>query len=148
MTAESKIYVQREVKPWLHRQKKIKKKDKKNMNKRIQCDYCEMNTFDVDHFLDINSVWDGVMHLYVFLDVEFEDVNERTRYRGRMADVNHFSCCDYRIHKGCMIHKWLMVHQQNSGKQVHLTCKCGKLHWVKKRKKTVEKKFVELLKHY
>lgn len=118
------------------------------MKKKIQCDYCEMNTFDVDHFLDIISVWDGVMHLHVFLDVEFEDANERARYRGRMADVNHFSCCDYMIHKGCMIHKWLMVHQQYSGKEVHLTCKCGKLRWVLKREKIVEKKFVELLKHY
>ena len=59
-----------------------------------------------------------------------------------MADVNHFSCCD------CMIQKWLMVHQQYCGKEVHLTCICGKLHWVRKREKTVEKKFVKLLKHY
>ena len=130
--------------------KKLKKKDKRNKKKKIQCDYCEMKIFDVDHFLDIIRVWDGVMHLHVFLDVVFEDANERARYRGRMADVNHFSCCDYRIHKGCMIHKWLMAHQQYCDKEVHFKCNSGKLRWVRKREKTVEKKFVELyiLKHY
>ena len=44
--------------------------------KRKQCDYCEMNTFNVDHFLDIIRVWDSVMHLDVFLDVQFEDANK------------------------------------------------------------------------
>ena len=39
-----------------------------------------MNTFNVNNFLDIICVWDGVMHLHVFLDVEFEDANERARY--------------------------------------------------------------------
>ena len=28
------------------------------------------------------------MHLYVLLDVKFEDANERARYRGRMVDVD------------------------------------------------------------
>ena len=41
-----------------------------------------------------------------------------------------------------------MVHQQYCDKEIHLTCKCGKLRWVKNREKTVEKKFVELLKQY
>ena len=55
--------------------KKLKKKDKKIKKKKIQCDYCEMKTFKVDKVLDIMRVWDGVMHLHVFLDVEFEDAN-------------------------------------------------------------------------
>ena len=46
--------------------KKLKKKDKKIKKQKIQCDYCEMNTFNVDTFLDIIRVWDGVMHLHVF----------------------------------------------------------------------------------
>ena len=41
-----------------------------------------------------------------------------------------------------------MVHQQYCDKEVHLTCNCGKLPWMRKREKTVEKKLVELLKHY
>ena len=65
----------------------------------------------MDNFLDTIRIWDGIMHLYVFLDVEFTQDKELLRYRGKMADLNHFTCCDYRIHKGCMIHSWYMLHQ-------------------------------------
>ena len=61
------------------------------------------------------------MHLYVFLDVKFEDPKERARYRGHMSDEHHFSCCGYRIHKGCMIHKWLIAHKQYCDKELQLT---------------------------
>ena len=70
--------------------KKLKKQDKKSKKNKIQCDYCCMNTFDVDMFLDIIKVWDGVMHLYVFFYVKFEDANKHVRYHGHVSDVNHF----------------------------------------------------------
>ena len=45
-----------------------------------------------------------------------------------------------------MIHKWLIAHQQYCDKELHWTCECGMLRWMKNREKTVEKKFVELSK--
>ena len=91
--------------------KKLEKQDKKLKKKTIECHYCHRNFFDEDNFLDIIRIWDGVMHLFVFLDVEFTRDQELLRYRGNMADFNHFTCCDYLIHKGCMIHSWYMFHQ-------------------------------------
>ena len=74
------------------------------------------------------------------------------RYRGNMANFNHFTCCDYRIHKGCMIHSWYMFHklarETAGGEKCELQCDCGTFQWKMNSEKTVERKFVELLKQY
>ena len=85
---------------------KLKKKDKKSKKKNTMR-LLRDEHFKRRSFFGHNWCLGRCYASTCVLDVKFEDANERARYRGRMANINHLNCCDYRIHKGCMIfEKW------------------------------------------